>query len=382
MQPSYQLIPVPLPTATFAAGGRVNVPTDAIPAEINGRPAHLARLDFEHVGTPTLSSGVLTAAQSSKIVSKITIKDGVRTLFDESMETLRVFEALEAGALLYPEHDDIATATEVAFVRSWCPGPKAFLGGVIDSVMSPGAFDGTPIEVNFNTLANINANLTALSLVIQPIAWMAVLDDVRVGVKLERKTQSARSDETLVGEGDLYPFLALARPNFAAMAAGDIANVQVLGTDAEFNQVHVTLLEKAYHQDMKVKTGSIIHGEPRSATDDNPKVVAGGGTAFASAPALVSPILWSPLGSRLTKLVHRAKGKGLRVKYTGTLNPALLIYTRVTERTREDSGAYVEIAAKALKLNLGDLVGDVATFTKKPYAGPRANYMPLKFKIR
>jgi hypothetical protein len=298
------------------------------------------------------------------------------------MEALRVFEALEAGSLLFPEHDDIATATEGAMVRSWTPGPKSFLGGIVDMVLPPNAFDGKPIEVQWNTLASISATLTALTCKIQPVAWLAVLDDVRIGPDVERKTQSLKSDEVIAGEGDDYAFLALARPAFAAMAAGDIGSVQVLGSEAEFNSIHVTLLEKAYHQDMKVGAGSIIHGEPRSATDDNPKVVAGGGTAFASAGPLVSPIIWSPLGSRLTKLVHRAKGKGLRLKYSGTLNPALALFTRITERTREESGKYLELAAKGLNLSVKDLSGDVATFSKKPYAGPRTNKMPLKFKVR
>lgn len=382
MQPSYQLVPVPLPTATYSASGRSQVNTDAIPAEINGRPAHLARLDFEFVGTPTLSSGSLTSAETAKICSKITIKDGVRTLFDESLEALRVFEALENGSLLRPEHDDIATATEVAFVRSWTPGPKSFLGGLVDFVLSPGAMDGTPIELNWNPLTTIDANLTALSLTVQVVAWMCVLDDVRIAPKLERKTQSGRSDETITGENDLYAFVGVSRPAYASLAAGDLANIQVLNSEAEFSQVHVTLLEKAYHEDMKVNGTSIIHGEPRSATDDNPKVIAGGGTAFASASNLISPIIWSPLGSRISKLVHRAKGKGLRLKFSGSLNPALFHYTRITERSREDAGAYLELAAKALKIDVTDMVGDVATASKKAYSGPRKDFFPLKFKVR
>lgn len=384
MQPSYQLVPVPLPTIAFTANGRGQVITDAIPAEINGRPAHLARLDFELVGTPTLSSGALTAAETARIISKLTIKDGVRTLFDDSLEALRYFNALESGGLLYPEHDDIATATEFAFRHSWSPGPKGFVGGLVDFVCVPGALDGNPIEFQFPALTAIDANLTALTCTIQPIAWMAILDDVRVSPKFERKTQSLRSDETITGEDDLYAFVGLSRPLFAAMSTGDIANIQILNSEAETQSVNVSLLEKAYHEDFKSTGFSIVHGEQRNAQDDNPKVVNGAGTGLASAGAVVSPVIWTPIGGRISKIVHRAKGKGLRFRWSGSLNPALALYSRFDARTRDEGGKYIEIAAKALNVpvsKLGGGGGDIATLSKRPYSGPRAEFMPLRLKV-
>jgi hypothetical protein len=384
MQPSYQLVPVPLPTVAFSPNGRAQVLTDAIPADIDGRPAHLARIDFELVGTPTLSSGTLTAAEISRIISKVTIKDGVRTLFDESLETLRIFNALESGSLLYPENDDIVTATEFAVRHSWSPGPKGFVGGIVDFVCVPGALDGNPIELQFPALTAIDANLTALSCTIQPVAWMAVLDDVRISPKFERRTQSLRSDDTITGEEDLYAFVGLARPLFAAMATGDIGNIQILNSKAETQSVNISLLEKAYHEDMKATGLSLVHGEQRNAQDDNPKVVNGAGTGLAAAAAVVSPVIWSPLGQRISKLVHEAKGKGLRLKWTGSLAPALALISRFDARTRDEAGKYLEIAAKALKVpvsRIGAGGGDVATLSKRPYAGPRSDFMPLRLKV-
>lgn len=382
MKIGYQLVPLALPSVAFVAGARVEVKTDKIRGELNGRPAHVARIDFELTGTPTLSSGVLTAEELNNIFSKITIKDGVRTLFDESQQALRHFEALENGGLLAGEPDDIATATEFSFVRSWHPGMRQMAGGLLDFVIPPGAFDGTPIELNCSALASIDANLTALSLTVQTIVWLAILDDVRIPPTLERKTQSLRSDETITGEDARFAFIGLTRPAFAAMAAGDLGSIQVVSTEAETQAIHVAALEKAYHIDMEAGSVSIVHGEPRSATDDNPKVIAGGGTALASAAAKMSPIIWTPKGGRLTKLMQVAKDKGLSFRWTGTLAPAQALVTRLRKRQRDVAAAYLELAAKSLKVPIASFSGDVATLSKKPYAGEDRDYMPLKMKIR
>jgi hypothetical protein len=373
---SYQKIEVPLGTATFAAGAQVSLDLGQIQAQQAGRINHVSGFKFVVRATPTLSSGAATAEELQKAVRQLIVRDGTgRFLFNGSFASRRLQEAVEFGGLRSPEPDQAATTEAVNFQRVLPLAPGPFRDG--DDFVQPAAvFRGGSMQFAFGALTDVDANCTALALTIYVYAICQLHDELIFGAQVERVEQLITNGQTLGAEA-LYAYLALCdSAALGAIAAGDFANVEVLANGFQRQAIHAADLERMYHDDMGSGGFTLVKGEPLAATDDNPKVPAG--TAIAAAPAQVSPIIWSPPGAKISKLVYHAM-PNLVVKWSGSQGTAYALMTRLLPRSTADFGKAEALVKTALAVNVRQV--EARTASKAPYTGPRRAYMPLKLKV-
>jgi hypothetical protein len=371
-----QLIPFALKTVTYVAGGSDQVNLSEIPARMDGRVVNIEEITFDCDITPTISGGTTPGATALQaLVSQLTIQDSVRTHFDGSFATLRLFEALENGKLRAPEPDAVGTGEQVNIVRCWRPGlitaaPRDF------NLPAAACGQGATIDFKFSATTAVHANVSAVTMTIRPIAWLSLGDDVVLPSMLERKQSAISKDGTIVGEA-FYAFLALADTSaLGVIAAGDFADITINAAGVNTKRLHVTALERSYHAQMNVGGFSEVHGEIRAATDDNPKV--SNGTAIAAAASVLSPVIWTPPGSKLSKLQYGAQNE-LTIGWSGTQAAAFYLASRIMKRTSDAEAQY--LATMQQKLGVRLVAPKVPTISKAPYSGPRARYLPVKFKI-
>lgn len=371
-----QMIPFPLSALTFSANGRSTVDLSVIPATMGGRHVSLAQISFDVNATPTLSSGTATAEELNAAVRNISIKDSVRTHFDGSFRSMRLFEAYERGFLWAPEPDGAATTEAVNFQRVFSFAPPMF-AKPSDFFLSAAALgQGSAIEVSFGALTDVDSNCTALSMTIQPVAWLVLSDDAKVAPQLERIERTVNKDVPLSGEA-LYAYLALCDSNaFAAITPGDFTNFTISSSGVQTKQVHSSALGRAYHDAMRAGSFSQVAGELRAATDDNAKVAAG--TAIAAASGIIQPVIWSSVGQQISKLCYAAQNE-LTIGWSGSQASGYGLITRIAKRTKDAEEQYIAVMSQKLGVRLRD--PKIDTESKNPYAsGPRARYLPIKFK--
>ena len=373
----YQKVEIPLSTVTFSAGGQSAIDFGTLQPQLAGRITHVAGIKFVVSATPTLSSGNATAEELQKAVRSLVVKDGTgRLLFNGSFASLRLAEALENGFLNAPEPDVAATTEAVNFVRELSMGPQAFVDHT-DFVIPAAVFRGGSISFGFGALADVDAALTALTMTITPYVVCQLHDELILGAVVERYEQLLTNGQ-VIGAEALYAFIGLCNSGtFDAIAAGDFANVETIANGFNRQAIHVADLERMYHNDMQVPSGlAVVHGEPRAATDDNPKVISG--TALAAASATMSPVVWAPRKAKLSKLIYSAQ-PNMVLKWSGSQATAYAITTRILPRQTADFGKAEGLIRAALGLSVKSV--EARTLSKDPYKGPRSAYMPLKLKV-
>jgi len=370
-----QTIKFPLSAVTWSANGRAQVDFNGVPTQLGGRICHATSIGFDVQATPTLSSGTATPEELQAAVRSVQVRDGVLERFSGSFKSMRLYEALENGLLFAPEPDAASTTEAVNYLRVLNMGPRSFANPG-DFYLPAACLKGGSIDFSFGALTDVDANCTGLTCTIQPYVNLVLMDDVRLPTVVERKEASVSNGVSLTQEA-LYAFLGLADAStFTALAAGDFANVEISANGFSQRQLHVTALERAYHDEMMAGGFSQVHGEPRAATDDNPKV--SNGTAIAAADARLSPVIWSPTGSKITRLAWHA-APGLEVKWSGTNATAYALATRFLPRSPQLAAQYTALVEQHLGVKVRS--GDVKTLTKRAYSGPRAPYMPLTIKV-
>lgn len=332
----YQKIEIPLSTVTFSAGGQAAIDFGTLQTQLAGRIVHVDSIKFVVTATPTLSSGTATPDELQKAVRSLVVKDGTgRLLFNGSFASLRLQEALENGFLNAPENDAAATTEAVYFVRELKMGPKSFKDQT-DFVIPAAVFRGGSISFGFGALTDVDANVTALTMTITPYVVCQLHDELILGAIVERYEQLLTNGQ-VIGAEALYTHVGLCNSAaFDAITAGDFANVETIANGFSRQSMHVADLERMFHTDMQVPSGiSLVHGEPRAATDDNPKVA--NNTALLSSPAFMSPVIWSPRDAKLSKLVYAAQ-PNLVFKWSGSQNTAYVLSTRIVPRQSSDFG--------------------------------------------
>jgi hypothetical protein len=369
-------IPFPLPAVTFSANGRASVDLSQIPPTIDGRFVDVEGISFAVNATPTLTSGSATSDELQKMVRNINIRDAVRTHFDGSFASMRLFEMLEQGQLMSPEPDAAATTEAVNFQRFWRPGPPLFHKPE-DFFLPAGALgQGAAIDISFGALTDVDAQCTALTASITPVAWLSLSDDVGLPSIYERRELALTKDVPVQGEA-IYAFLGLCKTNaFPVIAAGDYSNVTLAAKGIQTRQVHVAVLERAYHDQMRAGLFTQVHGEILAATDDNPKVAAA--TAIAPATSVMSPLIWAGPNSKTSKLPFSAQNQ-LTVGWSGTQTAAYALAGRILKRTEELEAQYLQTIQQKIGQRLRP--GSIDTASKKAYTGPRGRYLPVKFKV-
>lgn len=372
----YQKIEFPLPVATFAAGSASAVDLSSIPAQLAGRIAHVSGFKMLVTVTPTLAAGTVTPEEAQRFVRSLSVKDGTgRVYFNGTLASLRLQDALERGWLNNPEGDALATTEVGEFCREFNFAP-AGMADPTDFVQPGALFRGGSINFGWGAITDVDAQVTALTGSIRCYAILELHDEVILGSLVERYESAINNGQAIGGEG-LYTELALCNSSsLDAIAAGDFAEVKVQADGFARDGIHVADLEKMFHGDKNVPSGlTVIHGEPRTATDDDPKMASG--TALVAAPANISPIIWSQDGQLMSKLVYAAK-PNLTIKWSGTQAAGYMLATRILPRTAADVGKAEALIKAALALPLREM--DVRT-VKGSYAGPRRAYLALKAKV-
>lgn len=374
-----QLQKIFLGTLTYAAGQPFSINFDLALAQLIGRVPHLRKISLHGRGTPTLSSGTLTAEELSTAMKTLTIKDAVRTYFDGSGRSLRFFEMLERGRLYTPEPDPAATTEQINFTRTFDLAlPEAY--DPSDYLQPLAVFKGGSISGTWEALATIDANLTGLALSIDVYAHVTILDDVIFGTLLERKEAPLVSGVAHAADA-LYAFLGLAKSNvFAALAAGDLSTVKVQTMAITQDAFDVRHLRDQFYEDMKSGGITQLAGEPRAATDDNAKQPAV--TALAAAPFSLQPVLWAAPRFRTSKLIHETRAaSGLVLTIGGTTTSPWGLMSRLIPRTGDFLAKYTAAMNVSLPINLNAWEMDTRAFNKsKEYVGGRKEYLPLKFR--
>lgn len=375
-----QLIPWPLPDVTWTAGGRASTPLKDFPTRIRGRLPHMVGISWEVDVDPTFTTAP-TIVGLNAVVADLKIHDGKQLRFDGNFNYLRVFEALELGRLRQPDPDTNSGSTNnFYFGRYWTPGPANFAKPT-DFAMSCASMDNAVIQYTFGALTDISADTTAATVVIRATAWLLLMDDIRIPPVYERVSYAANSKDFPLQGKALYPFLALLNSaSVDAIGDGDFGAITVTDGHGEvISAIDAEVLCKAYQAQMNAGPVTPIQGEPRAATDDNGKVVNGASpTALVAATAAIQPVLWSTQGAMISKIVAESENT-LRVRWAGSQASGVVLAGRILD---QPDTVMAGTAATALnKLGLSPRSADPVTASKKPYKGPRRNFMPHKVSV-
>lgn len=373
----YQTKPVLLGILTFVAGQGQTLKFDRAMTQLGGRLAHVKKISFTAKSCiPTLSSGSLTPAEAMKAINKLVIKDSVRTLYDGHFTSLRHFEMYENGRLSTPEPDALATTEEGTFTRVFDLAPRQM--GNPDDFLQPLATFGTgSIYAGFEALTTIDANLTALTLIIEVHAHVAICDDLLIPPCIERVEHDIVKSIGIDAEA-LYLFVALLNSNsYDAITAADITELQITDESTMLEGADVRALRDNYYNDFNVGQLSQVMGEPKAATDDNAKLITG--TAAAAPVAVIQPAIWCPPGTFLSKVSYSARPK-LSFKWTGSQGTLWGLITRVIPRTTELYGKYLAAIRQFLPVDPTTWQLKPRTSSKRDYVGPRREYLPVKLK--
>lgn len=373
-----QMIPVPLRSLTFSAGGRDSIDLSVLPPTIQGRIAHVSKITFNVQVAPTFSAGTITPASVQNLVANLAVFDGVRQLFNGSFASLRAFEALEQGGLFAPEPDSLTTGNTFFFERVFNAGPRLF-SAEEDFLMPAANFRGGRIDVSYAaalTALGSGLTITACTATIQPVAWMVLQDEIRLPPFVERFEGVLNNNQPLTGEA-LYAFLGAARTSaFGAFTAGDVANATIYAAGFTTAPVVANALTRAYQDSMRTGPITPVVGDPGSANDTGAKLP--NGTAIQTAASYVQPLIWSPTNTRITKLNYWAQ-PSLSVQWSGNASSLYALATRLLPRDAQRGQQYSALAEAALGVKVK--AGKIRTDSKAPYNGPRAPYMPLKLEV-
>lgn len=376
-----QPIPYQLPDLTWTAGSKgVHLLKD-LPHKVRGRIAHVVGISWEVDVDPTFTTAP-TNFGLNQVVKGLKIHDGSQLRFDGNFAYLRVFEALELGRLRQPDPDTNSGSTNnFYFGRYWSPGPANFLGNPTDFALCCASLENASITYDFGALTDISADTTAATVTIKTVVWLMPMDEVRVPPVYERQAYAANSADLLLTGRALYPFMALLNSaNVDAISAGDFGSITVNDGDGELvSALDAEVLCKAFQAQMASGQFTPVQGEPRAATDDNPKEInSGSPTAAVAVTAAVQPVLWCTPGAMISKVVARAE-TGLRVRWNGSQASGIVLVGRILE---QPNTVIASTATKALnKLGIGFKGAKVKTLSKSDYRGPLREFMPYKVEI-
>lgn len=386
MRANFQPIPYALPSVTYVAGGNTSSSLALVPKNFGDLINHIYAIQFKVQLTPTISGGgTLTPDEMQNVVTNLQITDGVRPRFSGGgFGLLRWREIYEHGRLLTPDSDALATGEAGEFNRVWFPAPQSMANEPSDGLIPVSGLQNGEIKYGFGASTACDANCSAITCTITPIVWLAGLpNEVRLDPVYEFLTFTAAAKDVLLAGDALYAFLAAADSSaFGALTAGDIGSVTI-GADRGniVPGIDAQCLTSAYHMTMGSGHLSPVMGDPRAATDDSPKVVSG--TALASSAAQLQPLLWTPPGTRKTKLVARASN-ALRVAWSGANGSGTLIIAgRFLSQSPTQLGTRLGTILSGLPSKSAVGQPKVLTLSKQPYRGTQemAAFMAYKQKV-
>lgn len=369
-----------LTLAAAAAKRTVNL-KEKLPNFIRDKVAHciglLAELDLD----PTFTTAPTIVGMANALKSIVIRADGGRIMVDAQGPDLRAMEAYENGGRLVSPDPDLNSASTNNFydARTIDFGPGNFLGNPSDFAIPCCLLKTGVLEPSAPALTDISADTTAGTVVQRVYALCIGLDSIRIPPKMELKTFNASGSTLELGERALYTsILALNSSANDAIAAGDFDTFTLDDRKGNvFSGVPAEVLGRAYNVQNAVGQFGIIQGEPRTATDDNLKVVNGATpTALVSPSAAYQPVVWSPPGSRITTV--EVEGP-LRLKWSGSQSTGYFAVRRILPRGEKEATELAIIAFEELKVKFAS--GKVKTLSKQAFGRPgRVEYMPWDFR--
>lgn len=381
----FQTIKWNLPTLNWAAGANLTTLLRDLPLRLFGRFVHLAAITFEVDIDPTFTA-VPTEIGIRNVVTRLRITDGRNDRFiGRGFPALRMREILEEGKLRHADPDNTTSTNNAYFRQTWDTGPANFEGSPSDHLIPVALLQAGQIDYTCGALTDISADTTAMTAIIRPVAHLVLLDHIQIPPVYEwRETDANAANIALPGRA-LYAFLAAFNDSaYGAIAAGDFGAFNVnTGTGPVVSGVDAELLSACYHAEMRSGHLTPVYGESRAATDDNQKVVNGATpTALVSAAARIQPILQSMHDARISKLVALAENN-LQVDWNGTQASGTFAAGRFLSQPDSVVGQAAAQAAQALGLSPSQLRAlEVKTLSKRPYGGPRAEFMPYALKLK
>ncbi len=383
MSKGYQTVAYRLPDVTWTAGGTATQVLRDLPKQIMGRLVHLAAITWE-VDVDATYTAVPTTIGINNAVTNMRISDGSNILFEGGFNYLRIFEILEnRGQLVHPDPDVTTSTNNGYYARTWFAGPPRFAGSPADFLLAAAGLENGQIDYTFGALTDFSSDTTAATVAIRATAHLVLLDEIRVSPVYERRSWTAgAADINLTGRA-LYPYMAMLNSSAVdAIGSGDFGALSVdTGQGNLINAVDAEILTRMFHAENLTGHFTPVQGEPRAATDDNPKVVNyATPTALAAATASIQPVLWCPDSCRISKVVAEADSV-LRLRWNGSQATGVILTSRILEQSEPTVGAKLGKALGRLSLRPNGNASKIKTLEKGQYRGPRVAYMPYTFKV-
>lgn len=378
---AFQIYPFVLRTPTYTAGGSDTVSLESLPTRVMGRIAHVVGFTIDVLTTPTFTGAPTTLLQLHSIIQNLTFFDGAQERHNSSLWDIRSFEILEAGRVLIPEPSIAGATTNPVGLRRHLPvGPWGFEGFPTDWAIPCASLKSGEIRLSYGALTDYSALTTAINANIRITANLVLLDnEIRLPAAFERRTYNFGTTEAVIQGKALYTSLAIAKQANTAFSAGDLSTITYdtgLGQTPQVIASTHTAMAQYY-----LESGHInqLSGEPRSATDVNTRIVnPATPTALTAPDFFLQPVVYSPYGSRISKLFVEATS-ALRVSWTGTFTTPKVLVARILETPLT---AYASMGVRAASgLGMMPTAGRTKTLDKTDYKGPRELYMPKVAKF-
>lgn len=382
MPKAFQAHPHVLRTLNWSAGGNDALSLDGLPTRVQGRIGHLAGFWVDVFVDPTYTTAP-TIAGINSILKSIVFYDGAAERLNCSGFDLRNFEILENGKLLIPDPPtNNASTNEVTFRRFIPVGPMGYEGNPTDFVIPCSALKSGELRFSFGALTDYSADTTVLgSMNIRVTAMIVALDkELRLPPAFERRSFNFGTNDCMIQGRALYTSVGIMKQANTAFATGDLGEVSWDAGQGQTSSVICSTLTTMFHSLMEAGQLNQTLGEPRVATYDNNarSVNLGTPTALTLAEAFLQPVIFSPNGSRISKILWEATA-GLRLKWSGTFATPKILSARILEQPET---AYAAMGARAAQaLGLGAPSGaKIKTLDKTVYKGPRGAYFPMALK--
>lgn len=383
---AFQPIPVLVDdsTATLATTSvrrLVNL-KEKLPDWVRGMPAHVMGFLIEAELDPTFTNAP-TLIESIDVAARITLRlENSRVVYDAGSADCRAFEFLENGAKLLTADPDgnSGSTNNIYSTRFIGIGIGGFEGNPTDFLLPNVLAMNGSIEYSTDVLADIGADTTAGTLRMLIHALIVPLPEIRIPPKVERKFFNGAGNALELGDASLIAQLtmldaathvAIAGGDFGAVTLNDRRGSVFAAVDAEILSRQAQVLGAAGHI-------SPVQGEPRSATDDNTKIVnEDTPTALLAATASYNPIVPTCPGMRISKIEVESP---LRLTWAGTQATSHILTTRILPRAEDEVKDLAVRAHKSLKIPFKGV--KIKTLSKRPYVGLRGEYMPWDSSIR
>lgn len=348
----FQYIHFPLPSLTYAAGGRSVVRLRELPFEHMGRLVHVVGFHFEIEVDATWTTEPDHVGYNA-LLSRVELFDGQNVRFSGNGNDMRHFERLECGKLLVPDPIETTTSTNLAYLeRTLYLGPPKMAGFPTDFCFPAAALENGELRIQWGALTDLSADTTANTTTVYVTAICVLLDEIRVPPFYERQVYSLSGADSPIPGQCLAAFGSLANSNaYGAITAGDFNTVTVTTSAGDLVPgMDASTLWKLHQVEMEAGQIGGCAGEPRDGTYDVNTRTVNPDTPTALLAQILdqNPIFWVPPGGRISKLPGIVSSS-MRLRWTGANGSGTILHLgRFLAQAPEEVARIAERAARRL----------------------------------